>query len=394
MPCPSPRDLRFWYAPILSEPLNVSNNSSVYDLSVLSNIPLAVTNLLSSNAPPQRLRPLFTIGVHDIPFLEDDLKASTAAATSSLHDDVPEETEDPGNGWIACTTDGILSMKDTLYDVLITLPQTHSASEEAVDKFWPRVESPRGTELKATQRDLRRYRALKWGLSRAERDPASPALARTNTNSTIDSVFGAPPLTGSTLHDSPMLDIPDTDDIVEPLSWSALAYTGFMWWASAGERQIIMDDEFENDIALLEGLEMDAPPHTPRTPQARSRSQLDISSMVGPGAESAKIEMAIIAYFHRMTTNTLTVLSDLVDTTSSDSEDELEETPINAGSDEEDDDLEGPVVIVRGDDMLKMGLDSWSVADQDFVTEVVRAYFSRKARVEGRNVDVCGIRIC
>jgi hypothetical protein len=323
--------------------------------------------------------------VHDIPFLEDDLKASTAAASSSIHNDLPEDAEEPGNGWIACTTDGILAMKDSLYDVLITLPPTYSSN--AVEKVWPKVESPRGTELKATQRDLRRYRALKWGLSRTTLDPASPSLARANTSSTIDSVFGPRPSSGPMLHDSPMLDIPDTDDIVEPLSWSALAYTGFMWWASAGERQIVMDDEFENDIALLEGFDLE--PQLPRA--SRSRSLLEIGSMVGLGTENAKHEMAIIAYFHRMTTNTLTVLSDIVDATSSDSEDE-EEIPLNSGS--EDEGIEGPVVIIRGDDMVKMGLDSWSATDQDFVEEIVKDYFSRKAMVEGRTVDVCGIRIC
>jgi hypothetical protein len=61
---------------------------AVYDLSVLSNIPLAVSDLLASSAPPQRLRPLFSIGIHDIPLLEEDLRASKARATRQEASDV------------------------------------------------------------------------------------------------------------------------------------------------------------------------------------------------------------------------------------------------------------------------------------------------------------------
>src|SRR5438876_473229 len=96
----------------------------VYDISVLSNIPLAVTDLLAPTAPPQRLRPLFSIGVHDIPFLEDDLKASSSQPV--IEDEDEDETEEAGRGWIACTTDDIITMKNSLYDVLITLPPSYS----------------------------------------------------------------------------------------------------------------------------------------------------------------------------------------------------------------------------------------------------------------------------
>jgi Domain of unknown function (DUF4484) len=41
-----------------------------------------------------------------------------------------------------------------------------------------------------------------------------------------------------------------------------------------------------------------------------------------------------------------------------------------------------------------MGLDQWSSTDHAFIEDVAREYFGRRAHVEGRNVDVCGIRIC
>ena len=154
---------------------------TVYDLSVLSNIPLAVSDLLAPTAPPQRLRPLFSIGVHDILLLEEDLRASKATTTGAPHSDDVEPRDDTGCGWIACTTDSILAMKGTLYDVLITMPPSYA--EDAREKVWPMVESPQGVQIKATQRDLRRYKALRWGLSRHASPPSSPPIASTRATS-------------------------------------------------------------------------------------------------------------------------------------------------------------------------------------------------------------------
>lgn len=337
----------------------------MYDLSVLSNIPLAVADLLSSSAPPQRLRPLFCIGVHDIPLLEEDLLASKALAASTPDSTAQPTRDEPGCGWIACTTDSILAMKSALYDVLITLPPPHSSA--ASEKSWPKVEFPQGIEMKATQRDLRRYKALRWGLSRHS-PTSSPSTTR-------DEPTPRTPSSLSPQRDSPMLDLPDTDSIIEPISWSALAYSGFMWWASAGEQRLSPDEEEDSDSILLSGLAL-----TPRTP---SQSSVSLASRNG----EAKQEMAIVAYFHRLTSQILTTLSDIVDNT--DSEDERE-----ALIDEDDGEDDGPSVFVSSNDVARMGLDVWSGSDHAFVEEVTRLYFGRKAHIEGRNVDVCGVRIC
>ncbi|KAL3425924.1 hypothetical protein PVAG01_02715 [Phlyctema vagabunda] len=334
----------------------------VYNISILSNIPLAVNELLAPTAPPQRLRPLFSIGVHDIPLLEEDLKASKAPTDASEPSD---EREENGNGWIACTTDSILAMKSALYDVLITMPPAYSSS--ATDKVWPKVESPQGIEMKATQRDLRRYRALRWGLSRHTSPPSSPE----------------PRHSSSGTRDDPMLDIPETDGIVEPVSWSALAYSGFMWWASAGEGQRLdIESESENDSDLLSGLTLS---HTPGGGTSTTRT-------------SAAQETAIIAYFHRLSGQFLTTISDIVDATDSDDD---------AGNHEEDDEDEdqeegealigaqhGPAVYVTSNDVARMGLDVWSAGDHAFVEDLAHLYFGRRAQVEGKNIDVCGVRIC
>jgi hypothetical protein len=359
---------------------------TVYDISVISNIPLAVSDLLASSAPPQRLKPLFSIGVHDIPLLEEDLRAAKAAATTP-GSSVGDQRDEPGCGWIACTTDSILAMKSSLYDVLITMPPLHS--ENASEKVWPKIESPQGVEMRATQRDLRRYTALKWGLSRnmsplsspstRRRTPDEPETGRTSTSSTI-----------SASHE-PLLDIPDTDDIIEPQSWAALAYSGFMWWASAGEQRHHSEEECDSDAVLLSGLAF-----SPNSSPPRPRSQSTVSLGGKPSKEdgSAKQEMAIIAYFHRLTTQILTTLSDIVDATDSDDEREDESRPLRQGPDSGEEQNDDPPVYISSTDIERMGLDVWSSTDHLFIEEVAKEYFARRAHIEGRNVDICGIRIC
>lgn len=378
----------------------------MYDLSVLSNIPLAVEDLLASTAPPQRLRPLFSIGVHDIPLLEEDLRISKAAVTTP-GSETSEARDREGCGWIACTTDSILAMKSTLYDVLITLPPPHS--EEASEKIWPKIESPQGTEMKATQRDLRRYKTLRWGLSRHVSLPPSPRKQRrssslapvnngTNNSNEEDSDTDSQPrisLSSASLpRDSPlsMLDIPDTDSIIEPLSWSALAYSGFMWWASAGEQRLHSDAEYDADASLLSGLSLS--PSSPTLARPRSQSSASvplagIRSNITGGDQDAKQEMAIIAYFHRLTSQIVTTLSDIVDITDSDDERMDEVRPLREG---EEDSV--PAIYISSNEIERMGLDVWSATDHQFIEDVAKEYFGRRATVEGRNVDVCGIRIC
>lgn len=103
----------------------------------------------------------------------------------------------------------------------------------------------------------------------------------------------------------------------------------------------------------------------------------------------AKQEMGIIAYFHRITSLILTTMSDIVD--AMDSDDEREDDALVDGPAEDEN---GPAVYVSSADVVRMGLDVWSATDHQFIEDVAREYFGRRAHVEGRSVDVCGIRIC
>ncbi|EKD20531.1 DUF2347 superfamily protein [Drepanopeziza brunnea f. sp. 'multigermtubi' MB_m1] len=355
----------------------------VYDISVLSNIPLAVSDLLASTAPPQRLRPLFSIGVHDIPLLEEDLRISKASLTGH-ESDFSEARDDQGCGWIACTTDSILAMKSTLYDVLVTMPPPYTT--DATHKVWPKIQSAQGVEMKATQRDLRRYQSLRWGLSRHASPPPSPADKTRSSpeQPVVPETSTSRPASSSPSHarDITKSDLPDTDAIAEPLSWSALAYSGFMWWASSGEQRGEIDEEADADATLLSGLSL--PSSSPSSSSAHPPGGRNGEDM------SAKHEMAIIAYFHRLATQVLATLSDIVDATDSDDEREDAHAALNPVSGDDT----GPAVHVNSEDVVRMGLDVWSATDHRFIEEIAKEYFARRAHVEGRNVDVCGVRIC
>lgn len=386
----------------------------MYDLSILSNIPLSIADRLPDSAPTPRLRPLFTIGVHDIPFLMEDFEAY-----KRRRDGQTDPEDEAGSGWIACTTDSILAMKDTLWDMLITMPPEPASSSSSPstphatnqNRAWPTVEYPRGTSVKATQRDLRRFNALRAGLVRlaasaAEQEPDSPG-----------SETSAVRLFSSRSHRL-VKDEQDeaVDELIEPMTWTALAYNGYMWWASAGEQlRSEEQEEFCRDAALLADL---APaPHTPVSgPRSAASCELaseSISPLAGRrgaagttngiSTPEARTELAIIAYFHRLTTQMLSILTDLVESTDEayPSRYRDEEDAETEGEDEAEAllnngivGLEASAITIDSHSLETMGLDVWSAADAGFVQDLMASYFGRPARIEGKGVEVCGVRVC
>ncbi|KAI0542233.1 hypothetical protein GGR58DRAFT_453197 [Xylaria digitata] len=352
----------------------------VYNISVLSNIPQATSNLLSSSSASHRLRPLFSIGVHDIPFLTDDAKSSSSADAAP-----PDNDPEAGTGWIACTTDSILSKKDTLWDMLITMPPPHASN--AKKHIWPSVELSHGVSVKATQRDMRRFRSLKAGVARIE---ANVVVSTPTTPQTV----------AAYQEDEALLD--DAEEIVEPMSWTALAYSGFMWWASAGEKP--RSDEAEEaaqDASLFNDLTASSVGmNTPRTADISAsissltprRSSTTASAPLE--IDEARAELAIIAYFHRLTTQFLSTLIDAIDSTGGSGmgdESPVEEDDALIDADE---DAQGHGVQIDSDVIKMMGLDIWSASDAEFVKQLLKTYFDRQAYVEGKGVEVCGIRVC
>lgn len=306
-----------------------------------------------------------------------------------------------GYGWVACSTDDILVAKNQLYDTLVRIPPPYTA--QAAEKVWPRVSGKRGTEIKATQRDLRRYRTLRQELrhyhSRVPIQPPLESLLRANSAS-------AEPYSNTTTFFSPENSQETFDDassttaaqLAEPQSWSALAYSSFMWWASAGEKRTDIDEEAEHDAALLRdfGHPYNGSPIRPRSsPWIMSPGAANLGDEIDPDAQPGMLEMAIVAYFHRLTVLMLGTLSRVVEAAEDDEEDDMEQEANDAqalrggGQPNSNGD-----VFVSSEDMARMGLDIWSEADRHFVQELVEFYWGRNAEVQGAAVECCGIRIC
>lgn len=300
--------------------------------------------------------------------------------------------------------------------MLITMPPEYSS--EAKEKAWPVVECPRGTPIKATQRDLRRFNALRAGLVKLATadspEAEAPSVRRPDSPQSDRSAVRL-----SSSH-SARLVRGDQDEamntIVEPQSWAALAYNGFMWWASAGEQLHSEEqDEAVRDASLLAGLGSQNM-SMPAPPPSASRSDLhladSIASLTGrqdSDERKAGIELAIIAYFHRLTTQILTILTDIVDTDEAyphsaeryrDDEDEDADVLVPDSAQQQqqqqletDREVEEPVAV-ESHAIETMGLDVWSANDAVFIQELCRRYFERDARTEAKGVEVCGVRVC
>ena len=373
--------------------------STVYNISVLSGIPASIVDLLHLEPHPPPQNPLISVGVHDMSVLAIGSRTSNGCSS---------EASDPGYGWIACTTDDILAHKPHLYDVDVTLPGPHSA--RASEKTWPRLFTNRDFEMKATQRDYRRYRTLRRdlhqypGASRAP-TPYSSAVADPEASASASS----PKLNQQETFDDASSTI--DEKLLEPQSWSALAYSSFMWWASAGERRTDLDEESDHDSALLRdfsGRYAESTEHDGSamgvSPQ-RSWSANGMTKSPGGGVEERMgKEMALIAYFHRFTSLIFRVLAEVVhagadsnavgDLGDDRQEPERSRTTEWYGAEDEGLLQEKDDVYISGEDLTRMGLDVWSESDRRFVEELVALYWGRRAVVEGGRLECCGVRIC
>lgn len=382
----------------------------VYSISILSTLPSSLHSLLPLSPLPTRFRPLFSVGVHDMPTL----------ATGSPNSPPVENLAADGQayGWVACTTDDILGMKEHLYDILVKLPPEEAGRADT--KVWPKMQAKPAVGIRATQRDARRYRGLRRDLRRVQidhptsrpqskyTDAAEPANNESSTTTTTP-LLPFPSLEEATTTDRDLGDAtfspsPDDDDsnqqaILEPQSWSALAYNSFIWWASAGEARTDREEESEYDASLLANL--GAEESSPNEARSAARGE---GGPVG-------YEMALIAYFHRFTVLILSTLGEIIDddaekASSSSRDGSPSPSPSrreNAGEGSgnggevavaDDEEEEGEIIEITSDDVTKMGLDPWSESDRLFVEELVGFYWGRRARVRAAgNVECCGVRV-
>ncbi|KAF2469729.1 uncharacterized protein BDR25DRAFT_288099 [Lindgomyces ingoldianus] len=323
----------------------------VYDLSVLSSLPSSLSDLLPPGSETlHRLRSLFSLGIHDIPLLE---KLRTPSPEDDQSSGIELDSQGPGShGWVACTTDEIIATKKQLYDIIVEIPPTYDAAPQK--RRWPTIRNSDGTLIRASQRDVWRYKLLHHELWKYRRDSPSNANGDASTNDNINQDEDE---RAALLRHSESPDEDDSlsetydDKVAEPMTWSQLAYSGFMWWASAGEKDAYMIEERDRDREVLG----------------------DLSDF------QTGLHTAVIAYFHRLTCSLVRRLAALIE--AMDDED--------GGADGEQE-----VLVVTRDDLSRVGLDSWSEGDKAFVEDFLWLYFGRRAEVQGANLECCGMQVC
>jgi hypothetical protein len=334
-----------------------ANGSLVYDLSILSNVPPSLQESVSTENERAGLQALFNVGVFDI-----------------------TELEKHRDGYIACTTDAILGEKKKLYDILVELLPKDTAPGR---KAWPTLRTSSGEIIKATQRDLRRYTSLCKELGRAQRSTGSEQLYHDAEPEDVESddEETAPlvrPSTQTPGHygddDQDATNNAETD-VVEPESWSAMAYKSFMWWASAAEMDAWQEDEISIDQALLENLpKLD---NIMGTNQGAADDHTDGDNL-NCTQEAQKTAAILVAYFHRVTEAILQTLANDIEHADDDTEEGYKEDAI----------------FISSDDIRRMGVDAWNLRDREFVQDSIRLYFKREATIEEDGISMCGVRFC
>jgi hypothetical protein len=377
----------------------------VYDLSVFATTPLSLANsLVLPWESLVRLRPLFAIGIHDIPMLEKMASPPRSPPESSRNSNLGvdtavfgQEQDDEQLGWVACTTDEILVMKTKLYDIVVEFPATHLAQDQKKKRTYPVIKSAAdGKQIKASQRDLRRFRLLSRALRpiREQNMEESIRLERSRADGEIFDGENEPL----------MKNLPgrydedgwnDDGDVAESTTWSELAYSSFIWWASAGEKDESLVDEEKQDVTMLgdlEGLAEDVADdrryrdddELPESPSPESTTLVQSPSSSSPESrKDARIEIGLISYFSRLTRNIFEVASDIAQNHRGSGRDQ----DMGIGEDEN-------VQRIDRDEMRSMGLDVWSGGDREFVRYLFELWFQKRVQVEGVNVECCGVKIC
>ncbi|UJO13617.1 DENN domain-containing protein 11 [Fulvia fulva] len=334
---------------LLGTPSVQKHANIVYIASVLSSIAPALAESLPAEAETLlRASALFQVGIHDIDSLAN---------------------RSNGKGWLACTTDDILGEKKQLYDVLVQLP---SVAPHTQQKIWPTLKTSDGRYLKASQRDLGRWTLLKRELRRLQRqtvgfgtdqpipDPATesderPLLQRRGTS--------------TALYENTGLEDRDESEAVEAASWGAMAYRGFMWWASAGEASAWENDDAKADEEIL----FDMP---------------DVGGLFSDGTNgmppdregeySRAAATMVVAYFRRVTEGIMQTMAAVVEQADDDTEEGVQADELQLSE----------------DDMRMMGLDCWSQEDKTFTRDMLKLWFNRDAVVIDQGVRLCGVKIC
>jgi hypothetical protein len=278
-------------------------------------------------------------------------------------------------------------MKPQLYDILIELPHPDKSRlastgnlHEKKEENWPILKrSDTGAQIKATQRDLRRYRTLRRALAPLTRlsRGQNPDLRQTVEEPEDDDDEQAHLLY---THDRPNSNCDEEDELrageermVERISWSALAYSSFMWWASAGEKEEGLSQEEEQDASLLGDLGDLAR----GIADSQRYHDSDEEAERHEYKSTAEVEMSVIAYFHRITKEIFESCIEVLEERDAEGEEGDEE-----------------VIIIGSDELRRCGLDVWSEGQRRFIKEFMALWFERVVEVHAVSIECCGVRVC
>lgn len=108
-------------------------------------------------------------------------------------------------------------------------------------------------------------------------------------------------------------------------------------------------------------------------------------------------EVAIVAYFHKLSSLVFEVLGSAVLQSGESYRDGDDEANDNENDEQallsNKDGNEDEVVEISEQDVRAMSLDVWSEADKRFVEEMVSLWWQKKAVVKGGSIDCCGVRL-
>ncbi|KAI9725879.1 MAG: hypothetical protein M1828_002508 [Chrysothrix sp. TS-e1954] len=321
----------------------------VYLLSVLTSLPYPLAEAIEDSEGLSQSMALFLVGTHDIPFLQD--LAARRVEQLSCEPGIESHTE-ARRGWIACTSDKLLAYKPDLYDVRVDMPSISGSSVEAA---WPSLISSKGKIIKASQRDLRRYKSFTLALERMLEDQTETSMNSNQPDAETAISFS----------------VPRESSIIEPLPWAAVAFESFVWWASAGEPLAESEDETDLDNNLARIASQTTRDDWMHRNRLNARPSSDIRSAEGFG-------MAVVAYFHQLSC-ALVAHSLYLD---------------RASQHEESDNAQShQAIVVTKRDLVKMGLDIWSAQDAQFVQRLLHIYCGKQSSVLDRTIVCCGMRI-
>ena len=267
-------------------------------------------------------------------------------------------------GWIACTSDELLTTKGNLYDVKVEFPRSTALPPDETN--WPTITRTGSSKILATQRDLRRYKTVCSGLG-----PFEGAQETIESHGPAMEDEQVALLADEQKRPSTANNISYENTIVEPMSWAAVAYDSFVWWASAGERSSDLEEEEQHDYEFLDtALDSNM---RPDSPVMRRHSQSFADGILSQEA----YELTVVTYFHRLTDLIFSIILDAVDDTSSEAQPEPDQKKR---------------LTITKEDLSRMGLDVWSSADRTFVQELSASYLKAEAEVQGASVECCGVR--